>query len=453
MTCFREVGTLRVNASIEKDYMHDFETKGEGQEAEEGDKALVRLAKQGPWWVQNRMMYQFFEGKKSIASVKDGYLGANSYGEEEQEEEEDGSGSPGSEDGTPQPINGVKEYNVLGLAKIGRIVNEGVSVVHRQADDGTWWSTLFNRMSCSGNVQFPMIVQRGVNDKFEYVVNDELRVSGSILPDGVDEMYIDFPYEKGERDYEHEGEESSMSDGTEIDQNIHRYYCNKFNDSRYAFMNALRRMFEPVFNFDFRDSSGESTNPPFLKTFSYTMVGDLIETIQNDDNGRNVNVVTKTIAFTLYGSTRLDVEGLKIDIMKAQHSDPTNVGFIFHTEHGTVSYVSDTEFTEEIAQQYIGTRVLILPVTTPMGNRIKYHLCTDDAIKFIDIVKPELAIFIHLGVVIIKRDPEKEAAMTQEATGIRTVAGHDLMVLDVGEELQLSDAKTYSEPWIPGSSP
>ena len=148
----------------------------------------------------------------------------------------------------------------------------------------------------------------------------------------------------------------------------------------------------------------------------------------------------------------LDVDGMLVDIKMAKHSDPTNVGFVFHTDNGLVSYVSDTEFTEEIAQQYIGTRVLILPVTTPMGNRIKYHLCTDDAIKFIDIVRPELAIFIHLGVVIIRRGPDKEAALAQEATGIRTIAGHDLMVLDVGEELELSDAETYDDEWIPPSS-
>ena len=149
----------------------------------------------------------------------------------------------------------------------------------------------------------------------------------------------------------------------------------------------------------------------------------------------------------------LDVDGLKIDITKAKHSDPTNVGFKFHTDDGIVSYVSDTEFTKEIAEQYIGSRVLILPVTTPMGNRIKYHLCTDDAISFIDIVRPELAIFIHLGVVIIRRGAENEAAMTEKATGIRTIAGHDLMILDVGKELKLSDAETTDEEWIPDTSP
>lgn len=148
----------------------------------------------------------------------------------------------------------------------------------------------------------------------------------------------------------------------------------------------------------------------------------------------------------------LDVDGMRVDIKKAIHSDPTNVGFVFHTEHGDVSYVSDTEFTEEIAQQYIGARVLILPVTTPMGNRIKWHLCTDDAIKFIDIVRPELAVFIHLGVVIIRRGPENEAMMTEEATKVHTIAAHDLMILDVGEELKLSDAETFDDHWIPPSS-
>ncbi len=148
----------------------------------------------------------------------------------------------------------------------------------------------------------------------------------------------------------------------------------------------------------------------------------------------------------------LNVDGLRTDIMTAKHSDPTNVGFVFHTEHGKVAYVSDTEFTEEIARQYEGVRVLILPVTTPMGNRIKYHLCTDDAIKFIDIVKPELAIFIHLGVVMIRRGPDNEAMLTQEATSVRTIAAHDLMILDVGEELTISDAETFDDEWIPPTS-
>lgn len=149
----------------------------------------------------------------------------------------------------------------------------------------------------------------------------------------------------------------------------------------------------------------------------------------------------------------LDVDGMRVDICRADHSDPTNVGFRFHTADGIVSYVSDTAYSDEIADQYIGSRVLLLPVTTPTGNRIKYHLCTDDALTFVERVRPELVIFIHLGVVIIRRGPDKEAESVERATGIRTIAAHDLMVLDVGRELKLSDAKTFEGEWIPDSSP
>lgn len=149
----------------------------------------------------------------------------------------------------------------------------------------------------------------------------------------------------------------------------------------------------------------------------------------------------------------LDIDGLKTDICRADHSDPTNVGFRFHTEHGIVSYVSDTAYSDDIADQYVGSRVLILPVTTPMGNRIKYHLCTDDAITFIERVRPELAVFIHLGVVIIRKGPEAQAKMAEDATGVRTIAGRDLMVLDVGKDLEVSDAETFEGEWIPDSSP
>ncbi len=148
----------------------------------------------------------------------------------------------------------------------------------------------------------------------------------------------------------------------------------------------------------------------------------------------------------------LNVDEMKVDIHMARHSDPTNVGFTFHTPHGKVSYVSDTEFTEEIARQYIGTRVLILPTTTPRGNRINYHMCTDDAVEFERIVKPELAVFVHLGVAIIRAGAESEAKYVEDETGVRTIAARDRMVLDVGEDVSVSDAESFDDEWIPPSS-
>lgn len=150
----------------------------------------------------------------------------------------------------------------------------------------------------------------------------------------------------------------------------------------------------------------------------------------------------------------LDIDGMETEICKAAHSDPTNVGFRFKTPYGTVSYVSDTDYTEEIGEQYMGSRVLILPVTTPHNNRIRYHLCTDTAIRFVEQVKPELCIFIHMGIVMLRHDPDRQAKMCEDATGVRTVAGQDRMTLTIGNELELGSAPYYeNEMWYPGWAP
>ena len=54
---------------------------------------------------------------------------------------------------------------------------------------------------------------------------------------------------------------------------------------------------------------------------------------------------------------------------------------------------------------------------------------------------------------VTRGGPDKEAESVERATGIRTIAAHDLMVLDVGRELELSDAETFEGEWIPDSSP
>ncbi len=149
----------------------------------------------------------------------------------------------------------------------------------------------------------------------------------------------------------------------------------------------------------------------------------------------------------------LDVDGMRVDVCRSEHSDPTNAGFMFHTGHGVFSYVSDTEYSEGIADQYAGSRVLLLPVTTPSGNKIRYHMSTDDAADFVDRVRPELAVFVHLGVVMLRAGPDSQAAMVEEATGVRTVAGRDLMTLDVGDVLEIGDADVYEGEWFPESSP
>ncbi len=153
------------------------------------------------------------------------------------------------------------------------------------------------------------------------------------------------------------------------------------------------------------------------------------------------------IVKTIHEGDILDICGIKTEITHAEHSDPCNVGFKFHTKNGIISYVSDTSYSDEIADQYVGSRILLLPITTPTGNRIHGHMCTDDAIMFVNRVKPELTVFIHLGIVILKHDADSEAKVTAEATSCNVIAGRDLMCLELSEEINISDIPVAKPQW------
>jgi phosphoribosyl 1,2-cyclic phosphodiesterase len=138
----------------------------------------------------------------------------------------------------------------------------------------------------------------------------------------------------------------------------------------------------------------------------------------------------------------LDVCGINVNVMSSLHSDRTAVGFKFHTSGGIVSYVCDTHFVEDIMIESKGSRVLILPVTRPTRARIKCHLCTEDAIRYADAIKPEMIIFTHMGVRMIQDGPEDEAARVERETGVRTIAAKDLMKVRISQNITVSAVKT-----------
>lgn len=144
---------------------------------------------------------------------------------------------------------------------------------------------------------------------------------------------------------------------------------------------------------------------------------------------------------------KLNIAGIPTEITVAKHSDPCNVGFRFDTGYGIFSYVSDTEYSDEIADQYVGTRVLFLPVTVPLGERIRFHMSTDDAVRFVERIRPELTVFVHMGIVTIKHGPDRQAEYVENATGCRTVAGRDLMQIEIGDTVTVSDIEPQVPEW------
>jgi phosphoribosyl 1,2-cyclic phosphodiesterase len=132
-----------------------------------------------------------------------------------------------------------------------------------------------------------------------------------------------------------------------------------------------------------------------------------------------------------------EVDGMRIRFTSTRHSDPTGVGFSMETRDGIVSYVSDTELDELVQREQEGSRVLILPLTRPWGARIPNHLCTEDALEFVKAVRPEMAILTHFGAKIIHAGADRQAAMIEKGTGVRTVAAEDLMSVQLGRTIRL----------------
>jgi phosphoribosyl 1,2-cyclic phosphodiesterase len=121
----------------------------------------------------------------------------------------------------------------------------------------------------------------------------------------------------------------------------------------------------------------------------------------------------------------------------AYHSDPTTVGFRITTTNGEVGYVPDTTLHEDVIEANKGVRVLVVPLTRPLRARIDHHLCTEDAAGLVMGVKPEVAIRNHLGLKLLREDPEMQAEWITKKSGVETVIGQDLMRIRLTDRISV----------------
>ncbi len=136
--------------------------------------------------------------------------------------------------------------------------------------------------------------------------------------------------------------------------------------------------------------------------------------------------------------TSFNTENIHVSVAAARHTDPDAVGFRFETPKiGDIAYTSDTEYFEGIGRPYEGVRLLLLCVMRPAGSPWKGHMTSEDAVKIIEEVKPEMAALTHFGMQMIFKGPTKEAKLIQEKTGVPTVAASDGMHIVVGEKISV----------------
>jgi phosphoribosyl 1,2-cyclic phosphodiesterase len=131
----------------------------------------------------------------------------------------------------------------------------------------------------------------------------------------------------------------------------------------------------------------------------------------------------------------MEIGHIKVLATPADHSDPTTVGFRITTTNGDVGYVPDTFLHDDVIEANKGVRVLVVPLTRPLRARIDHHLCTEDAAVLIEGVQPEVAVLNHLGLKILREDPNMQAEWITKKSGVPTVLGEDLMRIRLAERV------------------
>jgi len=141
-----------------------------------------------------------------------------------------------------------------------------------------------------------------------------------------------------------------------------------------------------------------------------------------------------------------EVERIVFETVIAKHSDSETVGLKAKVPGvGSFGYTSDTAYLPELGDVYAGLRLLILCTMWPRDNPLRFHLCTDDALKIMEEARPGCVVLTHFGMRMLNADPVAEASYLEENTGIPTVAALDGMRVVLGENVEVRGPRKNDE--------
>jgi ribonuclease BN (tRNA processing enzyme) len=116
---------------------------------------------------------------------------------------------------------------------------------------------------------------------------------------------------------------------------------------------------------------------------------------------------------------------IELKSLKTKHSDETALGFKLFCDKFVVGYSGDTAYFDGLIDELKGSDILILNVLRPFGYKDENNLSSDDAVKIIKEVKPNLAIITHFGQKMLEQNPIYQARDIQRVTDVQTIAARD----------------------------
>jgi phosphoribosyl 1,2-cyclic phosphodiesterase len=98
-----------------------------------------------------------------------------------------------------------------------------------------------------------------------------------------------------------------------------------------------------------------------------------------------------------------------------------------------VSFVTDTEYFDGLAEGYAGSRVLVVNVVRriPHRSRKVQHMTLPEAEELIGQIRPEKAVLTHYGMTMVKAKPWEMAEAMSKRLGLEVLAASDGMTLEL----------------------
>ncbi|MFH1399291.1 MAG: MBL fold metallo-hydrolase [Candidatus Woesearchaeota archaeon] len=126
---------------------------------------------------------------------------------------------------------------------------------------------------------------------------------------------------------------------------------------------------------------------------------------------------------------KVAIDDIEIKATTTSHS-VQGIGFKILAPSFCVSYLGDTGFCSEILEEHAGTEIMILNVVNPANMKSDNNLNSEDAIKIIRKLKPNLAIITHFSLKMLEADPIQEARNINSQTKSQVIAAKDGMVIN-----------------------
>ncbi|MBI2579206.1 MAG: MBL fold metallo-hydrolase [Candidatus Aenigmarchaeota archaeon] len=141
----------------------------------------------------------------------------------------------------------------------------------------------------------------------------------------------------------------------------------------------------------------------------------------------------KSKVFAVSADQSVDLDGLKIETAKTNHTCPC-VGFVIS---GTkkIGYASDGIYFKGQEKYFEGCDLLILNVHIPKGfETADKYMSVDDAILFLRAMKrkPQLTVVTHISSLMLRANLWRQIKIISESTGCNVIFAEDFMELDLG---------------------